>query len=55
MPDPAIDIEALARGDEREWRELLDRHGRLIYLAASRVRHTRVDRDDVFQDTCVAA
>ncbi len=23
-----VDIEALARGDEREWRELLDRHGR---------------------------
>ncbi len=41
-------------GDERAWRHLVDQYGRLIYAVGGRTGLTDSERDDHFQNTCVA-
>jgi RNA polymerase sigma factor (sigma-70 family) len=48
-------VEAMAAGDARAWRAFMDAYGRLVYAVASRFALRGVDRDDLFQETCLKA
>jgi RNA polymerase sigma factor (sigma-70 family) len=47
-------VQRLRDRDELAWREYMVDYGRLIYLAATRLSLSEADREDVFQNTCVA-
>lgn len=47
--DPAL-VAACLAGDERAWRELVDRYGRLVYSIPRRMGMADADAEDVFQN-----
>lgn len=47
-------VERLQRQDEAAWRTFIDQYGRLIYAVGARLGLTEDERDDMFQNTCVA-
>lgn len=53
--DVSILVAALRRGDERAWREVMDRYGRLVYSVAARSGLHATDREDVYQTTWLVA
>ncbi len=48
-------VARLVRGEEAAWRRFVERYGRLIYAVAARLGLDEEDREDVFQNSCVAA
>lgn len=55
MGDPEARLEALRRGDEPAWRQLMTEHGALVLYAARRVGLTGQDAEDVFQTAMLSA
>jgi len=46
--------EGLARGEETAWRVFLRNYGRLIFAVVNRFASSPEERDDLFQDACLA-
>lgn len=49
------ELEALVARDERAWRRVMARHGKLAMLAARRLRLGPEDQDEVYQEAWIAA
>ncbi len=48
-------VDGLVAGEERAWQEFLHSYGRLIYAVVGRFAVKGIDRDDLFQETCLKA